>query len=235
MSAAALALLAVAGCGGAVARRSQSPAPHTPPAVASSGPSSPSETLATTGGAFSWLRPRLPPAGWRLARAADGATLAYPSAWKTVSGDRGSLSAALRDRAGGYVGYLNLTPRQGDERMSSWKTFRIRHNRAEGNRDVRLVADAPSLRFARQLAACVQDSYTTSIGTRYMEIACLFGGSRASVVVAAAPPARWRAQAPTLERAVSAAAAGLTLSSSASRRSISGRSLSSSASASARR
>jgi hypothetical protein len=161
--------------------------------------------------------------------------LAYPPDWHTVPGDRGSLSAALRDRAGSYVGYLNLTPRQGDERQSSWTAFRIRHNQAEGDRDLRLIAAALKLRLARETAACVQDAYTTSIGTRYVEIACLFGGRRPSVVVAAAPPGRWALQAQTLERAVSAAAADSALSSSASRRSISGRSASSGASASARR
>lgn len=109
------------------------------------------------------------------------------------------------------------------------------HNEAEGNRDVHLVAAARNVRFAHLSAACVQDSYTTSTGARYMEVACLFGGRRPSVVVAAAPPSRWRLQAQTLERAVSATATGLTLSSSASRRSMSGRSLSSSVSASARR
>lgn len=234
MSAAALALLAAAGCGGAVARRSQSPAPHTPFAHAPSAPGAPSGRHAAAG-AFSWLRPHTPPVGWKLARASDGAILAYPRGWTTVAGDRGSLSAALRDRAGGYLGYLNLTPRQGEERQSNWETFRIRHNRAEGNRDVRLLAATRNLRFAHRSAACVQDSYTTSIGARYVEIACLLGGSRPSVVVAAAPPARWRLQAPTLELAVSATATGLAASSSDSRRSISGRSLSSGVSANARR
>jgi hypothetical protein len=221
VSAAALALLAVAGCGGAAAPL-QSPAPHTPSHGASSArtatgsASSPriaarrafsSHTVAT--GAFSWLRPQSPPAGWRLARAPDGATLAYPPEWKTVAGDRGSLSAALRDRAGGYIGYLNLTPRQGDERQSNWTTFRIRHNEAEGNRHVRLIAATQNRRFARGAEACVQDAYTTSTGTRYVEVACLLGGRRPSVVVAASPPALWRLLAPTLERAISAAAAGI--------------------------
>lgn len=65
------------------------------------------------------------------------------------------------------------------------------------------------LRLASERAACVQDSYATSTDARYMEIACLIGGRAPAVIVAAAPPARWRVQAPTLERAVSAAAAGI--------------------------
>lgn len=124
-------------------------------------------------------------------------------------GDRGSLSAALRDRTGRYLGYLNVTPRQADERQSNWTTFRILHNRAEGNRDVRLIAAGNDLRLASERAACVQDSYATSTDARYMEIACLIGGRAPAVVVAAAPPVRWRLQAPTLERAVSAAATGI--------------------------
>jgi hypothetical protein len=207
VSAAALALLAVAGCGGVVARRLQSPTPHTPSHGARTGVTGRASSARTVEtGPFSWLRPQSPPAGWKSVRAADGAILAYPPEWKTVAGDRGSLSAALRDRTGGYVGYLNLTPRQGDERQSSWSAFRIRHNEAEGNRDVRLIAASRHLHFARGAAACVQDAYTTSIGARYVEIACLLAGRRPSVVVAASPPARWRLQAPTLERAISAAA-----------------------------
>jgi hypothetical protein len=203
VSAAALALLAVAGCGGAVARRSQSPAPHT--RLAHAGPGRGSTVRTTTSGAFSWLRPAPLPRGWHVDRGASGAILAFPPSWRTVAGDRGSLSAALRDRNGRYLGYLNLTPRQGDERLSSWTTFRIRHNEAEGNHDVRLLAARRGLRLARWTVACVQDAYTTSTAVRYMEFACLTGGRHPSAVVAAAPPADWRLETPTLELAVSLA------------------------------
>src|SRR5690349_14564120 len=50
---------------------------------------------------------------WTSATISSGAaTLAYPSSWKPVPGDAGTVSVALRDRAGRYRGYLNVTPRQ---------------------------------------------------------------------------------------------------------------------------
>jgi hypothetical protein len=140
-----------------------------------------------------------------MTRIPDGATLAYPPGWRVLPGDRGSASAALRTAGGRYLGYLNITPRQGGERERNWGAFRIRHNRAEGNTDVRLSASARALRFRDGHGACVQDSYTTVTRARYVEIACLVSGAGAAdVIVGAAPPAAWRAQAPTIERAISA-------------------------------
>jgi hypothetical protein len=128
--------------------------------------------------------------------------LPYPAAWRLVKGDVGTVTAALRDRAGRYVGYLNLTPRQGAERVSSWAAFRPAHDRDEGDRRVRLMAAGTGLRFRNGKGACVKDSYTTSTGERYVEVACLIDGRRPSVVVGAAPPGRWPSQAATIERAI---------------------------------
>jgi hypothetical protein len=178
-----LVLLALAGCGGA-AERSRSAAPRAP---------------------FSWLHPQAPPPGWRLARAASGATLSYPRRWRALSGDRGSVSAALRAPGGRYLGYLNLTPRQPGERREDWASFRVRHNRAEGDRAVRTIASARALHFRGGDGSCVRDAYTTTTGARYVEIACLIEGRHPSVMVAAAPPGQWPALSGTLERAVSAA------------------------------
>jgi hypothetical protein len=51
----------------------------------------------------------------------------------------------------------------------------------------------------------VRDSYTTAKGNRFVEVACLISGRRASsVIVAAAPPAQWASQWPTLQRAIEA-------------------------------
>jgi hypothetical protein len=155
--------------------------------------------------AFAWLRPTGAPQGWLSARLSDGATLAYPHGWRIVHGDRGTVTAALLDGHGDYRGYLNLTPRQGDERQSNWRAFRPRHNAAEGERDVTLQAGATGLRFRTGQGACVQDAYTTAEGTRYVELACLVGAGRGeSVVVGAAPSSEWALEGHVIERAISA-------------------------------
>jgi hypothetical protein len=138
-----------------------------------------------------------------MGKTLDGATLAYPSTWTAIGGDRGSVSAALRDRHGGFLGYLNLTPRQGDERQANWASFRLMHNRAEGDGHVRLLASAYGLGFSSGRGACVKDSYDTVTGKSFVEIACLVGGRRPSVIVGASPPSAWLAQASTIELAIS--------------------------------
>ncbi len=143
------------------------------------------------------------PAGWRIARTPQGATLAFAPGWHALAGDRGTLSAARRDAAGRFLGYLNLTPRQGSESLSNWSTFRAHHNREEGDRHVRVLAAARRLRVAGREASCVKDSYTTSSGVAYVELACLLGGERSAVIVGAAPPDEWAAQSPDIERSVS--------------------------------
>jgi hypothetical protein len=159
-------------------------------------------------GAFAWLRPAAPPQrGWLTVRLSSGAALAYPRGWRKVAGDRGTATAALLDDRGGYLGYLNLTPRQGHETQATWASFRPRHNAAEGERDETLQASARGLRFRTGRGACVRDAYTTAAGTRYVEIACLVHGRRASsVIVGAAPSRDWPAQAPVIEQAISALA-----------------------------
>jgi hypothetical protein len=50
----------------------------------------------------------------------------------------------------------------------------------------------------------VRDSYRTRFGTRYVELACLVSGARAStVIVGASPPESWSTISPLLERAIS--------------------------------
>jgi hypothetical protein len=50
----------------------------------------------------------------------------------------------------------------------------------------------------------VIDTYTSSTGRSYREVACIVAGARATtVVVGAAPPAQWSRQGPALERAIS--------------------------------
>jgi hypothetical protein len=132
--------------------------------------------------------------------------MSVPPGWQRVRSDRGTASAALGGSGVRYRGYLNLTPRQSEESLTNWASFRPAHHREEGGSQIALQASARGLRFrdgAR--GSCVQDAYTTSGRTRYVEIACLLAGARRStVIVAAAQAGAWPQLRPTLERAVSA-------------------------------
>jgi hypothetical protein len=153
-------------------------------------------------GPFAWLRPASAPAGWNLARTPAGAVLAYPPGWTPIKTDPGTASVALLGGSARIDGYLNVTPRQGNETLADWSRLRPQHNQGEGDRDLRLVA-ATTARFRSGRGACVIDTYTTSKAS-YREIACLVSGpSVSAVVVAAAPTALWDQQAATLQRAVS--------------------------------
>jgi hypothetical protein len=131
--------------------------------------------------------------------------MAYPPDWHILAGDRGTVSAALLDSHRRYLGYLNLTPRQGAETLASWSAFRLRHNVAEGDRKVKFEAAAGGLRFRTGRGACVRDAYTTAVNARYVEIACLVDGSHAtSVVVGAAPRDQWNERQSVIEQGISA-------------------------------
>ena len=154
-------------------------------------------------GPFAWLRPASPPAGWHVARTPDGAALAYPPGWFPIKTDPGTASVALRGDRGRIDGYLNVTPKQGAETLANWSRFRPQKNRAEGARNVRLLAATSSAHFRSARGSCVIDTYTTSL-TTYEEIACLVSGAgSSSVVVAAAPTRLWSERSAVLERAVS--------------------------------
>jgi hypothetical protein len=154
-------------------------------------------------GAFAWLHPAPPPAGWTVAGTARGGTLAYPPGWKPIKTDPGTASVALLGSGGRIDGYVNATPKQGTETLANWSRFRPAHNREEGDRNVRVVASARDLKFRDGRGSCVIDIYTTSKAT-YREIACLVAGRTSSaVIVAAAPVELWNRHAATLRRAVS--------------------------------
>jgi hypothetical protein len=113
-----------------------------------------------------------------------------------------AFSAAVRAHRE-IRGYPNATPRQGGEAVE-WASFRVDHNRDEGDVDVKPVASATNLRFRNGHGSCVIDTYKSSSGRSYREIACIVAGARATtVVVGAAPPAQWSRQGPALERAIS--------------------------------
>jgi hypothetical protein len=155
-------------------------------------------------GPFSWLRPQPPPPSWRVARIPSGAELAYPAGWQHLKSDRGTTTVALLGGPGQFLGYLNVTPRQGNESLANWGEFRVDHNREEGDIAVTRLASATGLRFLTGHGGCVKDSYRTSTGGHYIEIACLVVGARTdSVIVGAATPASWAATSGSIERAIS--------------------------------
>ena len=155
-------------------------------------------------GAFAWLRPAPAPADWNVARIRGGATLSYPPGWRPLKTDPGTATAGLLRGGDELLGYLNATPRQGEETLENWANFRPEHNRDEGDRSVHVIASSTGLPFRGGHGSCVIDDYTTSRAT-YREIACFASGAGSSaVVVAAAPTSSWHQEAPTLRRAVSA-------------------------------
>lgn len=154
---------------------------------------------------FAWLRPGPAPAAWPLARIATGAAMAYPPGWHTVAGDAGTATVALQNADDDFLGYLNLTPRQGDETLRGWAAFRVGHNVGEGDRDIRTLAAARDLRFRTGRGTCIRDAYVTASGAQFIELACLVAGPNAtSVIVGAAPPREWARMSLVIERAISA-------------------------------
>lgn len=153
--------------------------------------------------AFGWLHAHAPPSNWKVAGIPSGAAMAYPPTWRRAHGDPGTATVVLLSPNRHFLGYLNLTPRQGAETLANWSTFRVRHNAEEGDRGIKRLAAAQGLHFLTGHGSCVKDSYATEIGAQYVEIACLVAGARTtSVIVGAAPPAAWSRVSGTLERAI---------------------------------
>jgi hypothetical protein len=115
------------------------------------------------------------------------------------------VTAALRDSAGVFHGYLNVTPRQGSEKLKGWGSFRTRRNAEEGDKHVQEQASAENLRFHDARGSCVIDAYETSVGSHhYREIACIVAGRGSiSVFVGAALRGDWPRLGGILERAAS--------------------------------
>lgn len=155
-------------------------------------------------GAFAWLSPAQPPAGWAVARLPSGrASLAYPPGWRSIESDPGTVSAALMGPHHQIRGYLNATPRQGAESLANWARFRTAHNRDEGDSALVSEAAATGLRFRTGSGSCVIDRYAT-VSAHYREIACLVQGAHAStVIVGAALPGDWARLAPQIQRSIS--------------------------------
>lgn len=152
---------------------------------------------------FAWLSPASPPAGWRSVHIPTGATVPYPPGWTPIHGDPGTATVALLGPKHQIVGYLNLTPRQGAETVANYAHFRVEHNGDEGDSGIRTLASATNRRFGGGRISCVQDSYVTKTGARYVELACLASGRSTVAVIGAAPPQSWPRVAPLLQRAIS--------------------------------
>ena len=164
-----------------------------------------SSGAASSASPFAALRAGAPPARWGVARIPTGGALYYPPGWRLARGDVGTATAIRLGARHRIVGYLNLTPRQSTETLADWASFRVSHNIAEGNRDVKLEGVAYAVRFRTGSGTCVRDSYTTSSDARFIELACLVRGARAtSVIVGTAPPQAWTVTSPLLYRAISA-------------------------------
>lgn len=158
-------------------------------------------------GAFAGLVPAPAPRTWRSATiASGGATLFYPSNWKPIPGDSGTVTAALRDDGGRYRGYLNVTPREGAEQLAGWAAFRASRNTDEGDTRVRVLAASENVRFAKARGSCVIDDYLSRVGSHaYRELACIVAGSRyTNVLVGATLSSDWPSLGREVERAASA-------------------------------
>ena len=161
---------------------------------------------ASGGAAFARLVVAAAPKSWKSATiASGGASLFYPSSWKPIPGDSGTVTVALRDVRGLYHGYLNVTPRQGAERLTGWAPFRTRRNTEEGDRRTRIVAAVEGLRFAHSHGSCVIDDYLSRVGSHaYRELACMVAGSHyTDVFVGATLLADWPTLGPVIERSAS--------------------------------
>ncbi len=151
------------------------------------------------------LGPRGAPRGWPAATIPSGAaTLRRPPGWASVEGDTGTVSFALRDAGGRYLGYLNVTPRQGAEGLRGWAAFRLGRNREEGDRDVRELAAREGMSFRGARGSCLIDDYGSRVGANpYREIACIVRGRRSeSVLIATALRSDWPSVEPVLAQAV---------------------------------
>jgi hypothetical protein len=152
--------------------------------------------------AASSQRRSAPLAAWSRAEIGSGAaSVAYPSSWKAIPGDAGTVSFAMRDARGRYTGYINLTPRQGGEQLAGWGAFRTRRNAEEGDKQVRELSSSEDVAFANARGSCVVDDYLSRVGSHaYRELACIVAGRHTtSVFVGAALRHAWYTLGPILE------------------------------------
>ena len=153
------------------------------------------------------LVPAPAPPGWHHLTLPNGtAVLFYPPTMHRVSGDSDAVSAARLGPDGQYLLYLNATPRQGQESLRNWASYRLRSLRSDDASRASLDGAAGNQPFRGGTGSCVLDHYVTrALAHRYTELACLVQGrTGASVIVAAAPTALWPSARAILTQAVSA-------------------------------
>ena len=109
-------------------------------------------------------------------------------------------------QGGEYLGYLNATPLQGDERLQGWPTFRLDHLRDDDASSAHADAAVQQLHSGTTVRSCVIDDYVTRVDAHHFhEVACLVTqGHTGSVIVAATPTGDPAQVWPLLGRAVAA-------------------------------
>jgi hypothetical protein len=138
-----------------------------------------------------------------VARIPSGGRMPYPPGWRPARGDVGTATVVLTDAKGRFVGYLNLTPKQGKETLANWSTFRVDHNHDEGDSQVKRLAAASNLTFPTGRGSCVKDQYVTVSHAHYVELACIVSSRRTTaVIVGAAPPDSWPRVGGDIARAI---------------------------------
>jgi hypothetical protein len=153
------------------------------------------------------LGPAPAPAGWQHLTLPNGsAVMYYPPGMHSITADADAVTAVRLGPDGAYLMYLNATPRQGEETLRNWASYRLRVLLSDDASRASLDASAAGQPFRGGSGSCLIDHYVTRIGAhRYTELACLVQGrTAASVIVAAAPTATWGSAGPILEQAVSA-------------------------------
>jgi hypothetical protein len=154
---------------------------------------------------FHWFAAAPAPASWshHALPPRDG-ILSYPAHF-VVGNDKDGVARERLDRHGSVLVYLDLSHKEGPERVSTWPSYRLGLVRGESD-DVHEDGHAIGLRFTGGRGSCVLDDYRTRVENHhYREIACFVKGRRhASVLIAAALESAWTHAVKTLERAVDA-------------------------------
>ncbi len=154
---------------------------------------------------FAWLVPTPAPAGWRHAALPSGAAiLSYPAFLHRTTSDPGSVTAVKSDAHGLTPIYLNATPREGNEQLSTWPASRMAVLRAESAKTAHEAGQVVDVAFPGGFGSCVLDDYVTRIGSHhYVEIACYVEGPHGgSVVVASTFSSLWQKEKRLLEQIV---------------------------------
>ena len=143
-----------------------------------------------SGSQFKWLASTTPPRGSTTVSLPAGlGTLSVPPRFQPAKSDSGAYSAARLASDGSYLGFLNVTPQEGDESLQSWDTFRVDHLRDDDASSAHEDGKVSSVVSGSVVRSCVIDDYVTRVGGHHFrEVACLVKtASQGAVVVAAVP------------------------------------------------